>query len=144
MPTIRAIAGALGILSILVTGTLSTGCNRGREPSTGDKVAAAAANRLDRARKERTLGKLEALRTVLTRYAIDHDGALPEGSSLAGVSAELAPRYMPLLESEDAWGNIMSYASDGKTYSVVSSGPDGVSGTADDITLRDGAVSGGS
>src|SRR5512143_3460134 len=133
MPTIRAIAGALGILSLLVTGSLSTGCNRSKEPSTGDKVAAAAASRIDRARKERTLGKLEALRTVLTRYAIDHEGAMPEGSSLAGISAELAPRYMPMLEAEDGWGNIMSYASDGKSYSIVSSGADGVSGTADDI-----------
>ena len=35
-------------------------------------------------------------------------------------------------------------ASDGRTYSIVSSGPDGVSGTADDLSLRDGTISGGS
>ena len=52
-------------------------------------------------------------------------------------------RIAPLLESEDAWGNTMTYSSDGRSYSVVSSGPDGESGSADDIALRDGAIAGG-
>jgi len=76
-------------------------------------------------------------------YPGDPTALLPEGSSLAGISAELSPRYMPIVEAEDAWGNTMSYASDGRAYSVVSSGPDGVSGSSDDVTLRDGAVVGG-
>ena len=135
----RASLVALTALVFQVT----AGCDRHKEPPASEQLAAAAANRIDRARLERTLGKLESLRTVLTRYAIDHDGSSPEGSSLAGISAELSPRYMPIVESEDAWGNTMSYASDGRTYSVVSSGPDGVSGSGDDISLRDGAVTGG-
>ena len=121
----------------------SCGCDRGKDQPASDRIVAAVVNKLDRARKERTLGKLESLRTAMTRYAIDHDGVLPEGSSLAGISAELAPRYMPFVEADDAWGNTMSYSSDGRAYSVVSAGPDGVSGSADDITLRDGAVVGG-
>lgn len=105
---------------------------------------AAAARGIDRAKKERTLGRLESLRAALTRYAIDHDGTLPEGSSLAAVSGELCPLYLPILEAEDAWGTTMTYSSDGRTYSVVSAGPDMSSGTGDDVTLRDGAITGGS
>ncbi|MGH9869235.1 MAG: type II secretion system protein GspG [Candidatus Polarisedimenticolia bacterium] len=119
------------------------GCRSG-EPSSAEQAAAAAVGGLDRARRERTMDRLEQLRTALSRYAIDHDGTVPEGSSLAGVSAELSPHYLPLLQAEDAWGNTMSYASDGRSYSVVSAGPDGETGTPDDIALRDGAVSQGS
>jgi len=129
---------------LLLSIPLFAGCGRGQEPSTAEKAVAGAARGLDRAHKERTLGILEGLRVALTRYSIDHDGVFPEGSSLAAISAELSPRYLPLVESEDAWGNTMTYASDGRSYSVVSSGPDGVSGTADDLSLRDGALAGGS
>ena len=118
-------------------------CDRGKEPSTAEEAAAAAARGLDRARKERTLNRLENLRTALTRYAIDHEGSLPEGSSLAAISGELSPLYLPILEADDAWGTTMTYSSDGRTYSIVSAGPDMASGTEDDITLRDGSVSGG-
>ena len=117
---------------------------RSGERSTAEQAAAAAVGGLDRARRERTVDRLEQLRTALVRYALDHDGLVPEGSSLAGVSAELSPQYLPLLQAEDAWGNTMSYASDGRSYSVVSAGPDGETGTPDDISLRDGAVSQGS
>jgi len=134
---------AMALSLVTLTFLLQVGCDRGKEPSASESFAVAAATKLDRARRERTLGRLEALRTALTRYAIDHDGAAPEGSSLAGVSGELSPRYLPIVEAEDAWGNTMSYASDGRAYSVVSAGPDGVSGTPDDLTLRDGAVTGG-
>lgn len=60
------------------------------------------------------------------------------------MSAELSPRYLPIVPAEDGWGNTMSYASDGRTYSIVSAGPDGESGTPDDLALRDGAVQTGS
>ena len=63
---------------------------------------------------------------------------------LLALRQQARQRCEPLLEAEDAWGNTMTYSSDGRTYSIVSSGPDGVSGTADDLTLRDGNISGGS
>jgi hypothetical protein len=116
----------------------------GKDRSIPEQAAATAVQGLDRARRERSLERLEQLRTALTRYAIDHDGAVPEGSSLGSVSAELSPRYLPIVPAEDGWGNTMSYASDGRTYSIVSAGPDGESGTPDDLALRDGAVQTGS
>lgn len=129
------------VVLLFLAAALTSGCDRGSGPTVAEEAAAAAARGVDRARRERTLNRLESLRTALSRYAIDHDGAYPEGSSLAGISGELAPRYLPLLEAEDAWGTTMTYASDGRNYSVVSAGADGLSGSEDDITLRDGAVS---
>ena len=136
----RATALVMLVIACLAPG----GCDRGKQPSTVERAVAGAGRGLDRAHKERTLGKLESFRVAFTRYSIDHDGVFPEGTSLAAISAELSPRYLNLLEAEDAWGNTMTYSSDGRTYSIVSSGPDGVSGTADDLTLRDGNISGGS
>ena len=130
--------GAFLLLALIVSSC------RGTERSTAEQAAATAVQGLDRARRERSLDRLEQLRTALTRYAIDHDGAVPEGSSLGSVSAELSPRYLPLVPAEDAWGNTMSYASDGRSYSIVSAGPDGETGTPDDLSLRDGAVHPGS
>jgi hypothetical protein len=134
-PLIRCGAFLLLTLSLVSCG--------GKDRSTAEQAASTAVRGLERARRERSLERLEQLRTALTRYAIDHDGAVPEGSSLAGVSAELSPRYLPLVPAEDGWGQTMSYASDGRTYSVVSAGPDGETGTPDDLALRDGAVSEG-
>ncbi|HKY32557.1 MAG TPA: type II secretion system protein GspG [Candidatus Polarisedimenticolia bacterium] len=134
-------AGAALLLSAAV---LAASCDRGGGPTTAEQVAGAVGEQIDRAHRERTLDRLEQLRTALTRYAIDHDGAVPEGSSLGSISAELSPRYLPMVPAEDGWGNTMSYASDGRSYSIVSAGADGISGSADDIALRDGAVSQGS
>lgn len=114
-------------------------CDRGGEPSVVEEAAAAAARGLDRAGAERTIGRLEGLRLALDRYAADH-GGYPEGSSLGAIGAELSP-YMPRLEENDAWGGVMSYQSDGRTYTIVSPGPDGRSGTSDDIVMTDGAIS---
>ncbi len=133
---LAALLASLGVMAC-------SGCGGGsREPTVAEEAAAAAARGMDRAHKERTLNRLEQLRTALTQYAVDHDGVCPEGSSLASISAELSPRYLPLLQAEDAWGNTMTYACDGRTYSVVSAGADGESGTEDDVTLRDGAITG--
>jgi hypothetical protein len=134
---------ALMLLAALALWLPSAACDRGKEPSTAEKAVAAAARGLDRARKERTLNRLENLRNALTRYGIDHDGAVPEGSSLAAIDGELSPRYLPMLEAQDAWGTTMTCSSDGRAYSIVSAGPDTVFGTADDIVLSDGSIKDG-
>lgn len=134
---------ALALSFILLSGLSLAACDRGREPSTAEEAAAAAGRGLDKAARERTLNRLEQLRTALTQYAIDHDGSAPEGSSLAAISAELSPRYLPRLEADDAWGATMTYSSNGRSYSIVSAGPDGATGTEDDLSLRDGAIFGG-
>ena len=128
---------------ILLSALCISACDRGREPSTAEEAVAAAGRGLERATKARTLNRLEQLRVALTRYALDHDGSAPEGSSLAAISAELSPRYLPRLDAEDAWGATMTYSSNGHSYSIVSAGPDGATGTEDDLSLRDGAISGG-
>jgi hypothetical protein len=116
-------------------------CDRGGEPSVVEEAAAAAARGIDRASSERTINRLEGLRLALERHAADH-GGYPPGSSLGAIRTDLAPYLAPLQES-DAWGGVMSYQSDGRTYTIVSAGPDGRSGTQDDIVMTDGAISPG-
>lgn len=128
------------ILSAGAAGAL--GCGRGDDPSVAEEAAGAAVRGVDRARQERTLGRLESLRAALERYRIDH-GAYPSGASLDGIGADLVPLYMPRMETLDAWGNPLSYAASGDSYTIVSAGDDGRSGTPDDLVLRDGAISGG-
>jgi len=143
MPRGASLRAALGLVVILLPAFFTAACDRGREPTTAEEAAAAAGRGLDRATRERTLNRLEQLRVALTRYALDHDGSAPEGSSLAAISAELSPRYIPRLEADDAWGATMTYSSNGRSYSIVSAGPDGATGTEDDLSLRDGAIAGG-
>jgi hypothetical protein len=107
-----------------------------------EQAAAAAGRGINRATRERVLGELESLRVALSRYAIDHDGETPTGSSIADLAAALVPQYLPRLDAADPWGQSFSYSSDGKSYSVTSSGADLRAGTGDDITLADGAISG--
>lgn len=121
---------------------LAAGCSSG-ERSAGERVAEAAVERLDRARVERTLQRLETIRTSLERYAIDHDGRYPPGGSASALRDALVPLYTPMLQGEDAWGRPFDYTSGGRGYAVVSAGEDGTPGTADDIALRDGAITGG-
>ncbi len=132
----------LATLLVAGMGLLPVACRGDREPSAAEEAVAAASRGLDSASRERTLNRLEQLRTALSRYAIDHGGAYPEGFSLDGIGADLSP-YLPLLLSVDAWGHTMTYTSDGSSYTIVSPGPDGREGTGDDITMRDGAIDGG-
>jgi hypothetical protein len=118
---------------------IACGCGMGQEPSVGEKAAAAAVRGVDRAKTERTLGHLEAIRFAMTRYQIDQ-GGYPEGGSFDALAGALTPRYMPRVEPRDAWGHSYSYSSDGSTYTVSSPGEDGAAGTEDDVTLSDGVV----
>ena len=88
---------------------------------------------------------IKGVEQALKIYAIDHLGALP--SSQSGLQALLtAPssnsRHWrgPYLDSlpKDAWGRALTFTAPGKLhpqgYDIVSSGPDGLFGTADDIS----------
>ena len=132
-----------GLSAILIMSLLlaAPACDRGGEPSVAEEAVAAAARGIDRASSERTLNRLEQRRLALDRYAVDHSG-YPTGSSLGAIAGELSPYLKPLQET-DAWGNVMSYMSDGRSYTIVSPGPDGSAGTGDDFTLSDGAISTG-
>lgn len=121
---------------------LLTGCDAGKEPSVAEEAAAAAVRGVDRARSERTMNRLETLRTALDRFSIDH-GSYPAASSLSQITAELVPVYVPRIDIQDAWGHSMTYSSDGSTYTVISPGGDGRAGTADDVVLSDGVITGG-
>jgi general secretion pathway protein G len=82
---------------------------------------------------------------ALKLYAIDHLGEFPTTQvgleSLVRAPASAAPHWRgPYLETlpKDAWGRPLTYAQPGKLnpqgYDIVSGGPDGLLGTADDIS----------
>jgi len=136
---IPAIAAAAACGIILV----SPGCGGGGKPSVAQQAADAAVRGVDRAKNERTHNRLEQLRLALDRYAIDHDGRFPATGSLEEATGELVPLYAPRLDLEDSWGHVMTYVSDGSSYTVTSPGDDGRAGTDDDLVLHDGAITGG-
>lgn len=130
------------IFILVLSLPLALACGGGEEKGEKgvvEQAADAAVRGIDRARQERTLGTLEGLRLALERQQID-TGSYPAGSSLSGISGQLA-LLLPRVETRDAWGNTMTYSSDGTTYRIVSAGEDGAFGTEDDITLHDGAFS---
>lgn len=134
MHRLVAIAMLAGLLA-------ASACDRGGEPSVAEEAVAAAARGIDRASSERTLNRLEQLRLALDRYNLDH-GGYPTGGSLGAIAGDLSV-YLGTLQDTDAWGNMMSYRSDGRSYTIVSSGQDGSVGTGDDIVLSDGSITGG-
>lgn len=48
--------------------------------------------------------------------------------------------YMDRVPAGDAWDCPYSYDSDGSTYTITSSGKDGILGNGDDITVSDGTL----
>jgi general secretion pathway protein G len=98
----------------------------------------------ERARKVGAGTQIRTFRTALARYEIEN-GGFPEGR--AGLTALLErPRQAknwqgPYLDGslpKDPWGNEYLYECPGthnrESYDLWSGGPDGVSGTEDDIT----------
>src|SRR5262245_14467054 len=108
-------------LVVLAVFPLALACGGGEEKGFEqekkgviEEATDAAVRGMDRARQERTLGTLETLRLALERYQMD-TGSYPAGSSLNGISGKLS-MLLPRVETRDAYGNTMSYSSDGSTY----------------------------
>ncbi len=77
---------------------------------------------------------IKGLETAVGTYEIDN-GILPNSlDSLITKSSEMnwnGP-YVPSLN--DPWGNKFNYTREGNAYKIVSAGPDGQSGSGDDIS----------
>ena len=83
-------------------------------------------NALDRSRQSSTLADMRTVATALERYAFDNNG-YPVVDGIAGLRAELAPRYLKKLPVEDAWDHPLVYEVDetGSTFTLLSPGKDG-------------------
>ncbi len=68
------------------------------------------------------------------------NGSLPDARDIVGLTDILHPEYMNELVREDGWGRPISYELAGQgTFRLISDGPDGRRGTADDIVVTSGA-----
>lgn len=83
-------------------------------------------NAMDRSRQNATVADMRTVATALERFAFDHYG-YPVVDGIAGLRAELAPRYLKKLPVEDAWDHPLVYEVDetGVTFTLLSPGKDG-------------------
>jgi len=86
--------------------------------------------------------KLLKLEKALNNYASDCGGYPPPGSSLdilitnRGVKGWTGPYIKETLEPCDTWGHLFRYRFVDGRPEIVSAGPDGLFGTADDASIR--------
>jgi general secretion pathway protein G len=88
------------------------------------------------ARRAATGSKLQNVRSALEMYRLDN-GRYPteaEGLAVLGRPALPGGTIYLLDEPKDAWGKPFRYRLDGGLAVIESAGPDGIFGTADDLT----------
>ena len=80
---------------------------------------------------------METIAQGLRAYSVDHSG-YPEAGTVDALMNELVPSYLKAAVTLDAWGRPIAYRGGGETFTLISSGQDGRSGTGDDIVMIDG------
>ncbi|HJZ66542.1 MAG TPA: type II secretion system protein GspG [Blastocatellia bacterium] len=93
-------------------------------------------------RKEKTLrttADLRAIATALEAYRRE-TGSYVRADTGAALIDQLTPRYMNTIIRLDAWSHELDYKGTAAGYRLVSLGPDGKSGTEDDIVFENGQL----
>jgi len=82
-----------------------------------------------------TRTSISAVGTAIDAYEVDN-GIYPQSLQNLLTKGNENNWNGPYVKSmpKDAWGNDLSYSLQGDTYKLTSAGPDGQSGSADDIT----------
>ena len=90
---------------------------------------------LGQARVEETRGLLERVAEAAAAFVRDR-GALPQFEDFVGLTDVLSPNYLNPLVRLDAWRNpLLAFRPVADVLRLLSAGPDGKTGTADDIEL---------
>ena len=87
----------------------------------------------------RTAADLRTLAAALEAYRRER-GSYVNATSGATLMDQLAPAYLRSVMRLDAWSREFYYNGGGLHYRLTSSGPDGKSGTDDDIVMEDGQL----
>jgi general secretion pathway protein G len=82
-------------------------------------------NAVDKAKQKRTMSDLRAIGSAVEVYAIEN-ATYPTAASAAAIKALIAPTYIDLLPSEDAWSNPIQVDSSPTGYTLYSQGKDGI------------------
>ncbi|MCI0420703.1 MAG: hypothetical protein L0312_15995 [Acidobacteria bacterium] len=89
---------------------------------------------LNEVRARETRQSLEHLQEGIRKYQAKR-GALPAVSDIVGLTDLLFPEYMPEVIRYDAWSRELTVKSTADACQIISAGPDGIAGNADDIHL---------
>ncbi len=133
MPRSRSAGAALArAAGLAVAAVILLECGR-----VGEKAAGEVLHAIDQGKVMGTKGTMETLATALSGYSVDR-GGYPAGDSIDQATAALIPAFLHAPVGPDDWGHAFSYHSDGRSYTIVAPGADGVEGTADDLVMVDG------
>ncbi|MFQ5876952.1 MAG: type II secretion system protein GspG [Acidobacteriota bacterium] len=104
----------------------------------GEEYSREVLHALEQGRLVGTRGTMETVARALEAYRLER-GAYPRGATMREAVSALSPAYLRSPSAVDAWGRTLDYRSDGDTYTLTSPGPDGRSGSGDDLVMVDGA-----
>lgn len=93
---------------------------------------------LNAEKTSRVRAELETIATALEAFRRERGGYV-EAKSEAALVDFLSPRYLTRVIRVDAWHRPYEYEGTRDTYLLRSLGPDGKSGTADDVVLAKGS-----
>lgn len=95
----------------------------------------------EKARADRTRNDIRTLGLGLSAYFAEQ-GRYPNAQNMQELTSLLAPKYVPVVPQEDAWGHPLRYevSADGQHYRVISAGSDGKLSSSDDIVFSDGRL----
>jgi hypothetical protein len=85
----------------------------------------------------RTSADLRTMATALEAYRRDN-GSYVQADSCSALIDNLSPKYLGTIIRVDAWSREFDYKGAGARYRLASAGPDGTSGTGDDIVFENG------
>jgi hypothetical protein len=93
-------------------------------------------------RKEKALRTGADLRTIATALEAFHraNGSYVQADTCSALMDNLAPRYVSSIIRLDAWSREFDYKGTAASYRLASQGPDGKSGTEDDIVFENGKL----
>ena len=90
---------------------------------------------IDESRRRATTNAMQKLAEAVERFRTAN-GSLPDARDIVGLTDILNPRYMSELVREDGWGKPILYEVTGPAaFRLISDGPDGKTGTPDDIVI---------
>jgi hypothetical protein len=91
-------------------------------------------------RRRTTVESLQKVAEAIAKYRTAN-GSLPNARDIVSLMDILHPLYINDLVREDGWGNPVDYEITGESaFRLVSAGPDGRPGTADDVVVDSSGV----
>lgn len=94
-----------------------------------------------REKARRTNALLQQMADAIEAYRKDR-GQMPDADNVAILLDYLTPRYLNPPVRFDLWGKQFEYRGERDRYTLLSAGPDGKSGTKDDLIVENGVLKG--